>query len=1046
MSTFTVLGFAQVADSNNKIENVFNPPNIDNGRKKIVFNDDGIGLLYGHQIVGQIKTDDETKIIYKFVIYRTTDGISWKELKNSVLTKALSDTTSALGPRVVQSYSNGKQLLLSSKSFLTYTSKDGLSWEMLNYSGKDIQDFRKNNIGTIWSSMFHVNSFSHYLCFNEFGNVNMIFKNENGNWKKIQKEKIDSSVNSETPRITIHVGRKTVYHAFDGYFFMKKQWPHYIFESNREVLKLAQNNELLKKSYGGTYSYPEEVFMPYMNAKIIYARFASNIFVSNDGGISFHSLKNKIPFWPIDKIFNLCSDGSIFVAGAEKNGGYGKIWRSNDGGNTWKAIIDIRGSYLKSDPENFDLDFLPDGKVIIVANSMQSGIYVLKQGCGLTNTDPYANIVFGTTIITHGYQLGGTPPTGQNDWTFQMALEIIKKCGKGTIKIYDKSTGSFKTDTEVGVGGETVLLFDWAAESDDNSHGYSEAAGDALFAALMMEQKKGNVKLENLHLIGHSRGAVVNSECVLRLLSAGVAVDHVTYLDPHDWGVNVASANIVNDFDVHPELPGIPGKPNSHQAVIGWSGVGFCDTYYQDAGFEDGNCGTCFGGLEGRKIKGSNPNLWNYYGLNKICHSNIHSCGYTNSIILPNAVKDKEGGYKYARLGGNERPSSSNAQPEAIDADFFFGTYNFKSPDGTSFQRIKGVLNGSFDRGINEYSQNLPTTPGGQPQGYYYALLPGWQYHGGSNPSESVEYKADHVVLSNTLTPKNIKSLLRHNRFFVPKEAKAISFKYKSLKPEKGKLNIKIQSQTSLKSREFPISLEKINPSYIEHYIDVSEFSQDVITLEFELISTSNGNLSVALDDVRFDKNKSTFSANSNPQSSNQTQTTQQPTPIKEQLNSLPTTIENSDFSNNSGWETLEGDAEFKNGFVTLNPKKNKAVMSFESSNFQIPDYARTLSIKADKSEIGKGEIKVYIVTEGVEENVHTEKIDNSLNKAIKIIADTDKALETGNLPEKKTSRTFERLNIDISKYKGKAVKVKVTYESKGMIKAKLYLNEVTLK
>jgi len=392
MSTFTVLGFAQVADSNNKIENVFNPPNIDNGRKKIVFNDDGFGLLYGHQIVGQIKTDDETKIIYKFVIYRTTDGINWKELKNSVLTKALSDTTSALGPRVVQGYSNGKQLLLASNSFVTYTSKDGLSWEVLNYYGKDIQDFRKNNIGTIWSSMFHVNSFSNYLCFSEFGNVNTIFKNENGNWKKIQKEKIDSSVNSETPRITIHVGRKTIYHAFDGYFFMKKQWPHYIFESNREVLKLAQNNELIKKSYGGTYSYPEEVFMPFTNAKIIYARFASGLFVSNDGGVSFRSLKSKIPFWPIDKVYNLCSDGTIFIAGAEKNTGYGKIWRSNDGGNNWKAMIDIRGSSLKSDPDSWDLDFLPDGKVVMVSNSINSGIYIINQGCGtVSQVDPCAN-------------------------------------------------------------------------------------------------------------------------------------------------------------------------------------------------------------------------------------------------------------------------------------------------------------------------------------------------------------------------------------------------------------------------------------------------------------------------------------------------------------------------------------------------------------------------------------------------------------------------------------------------------------------------------
>lgn len=532
--------------------------------------------------------------------------------------------------------------------------------------------------------------------------------------------------------------------------------------------------------------------------------------------------------------------------------------KSSDGGITWNTLPIKPFDRLDFNSLNHDGRFYIPHKGTLYRSKE-------KIDCGISpSQEPETKIKFGTTVITHGYQLGGVPPTNQSDWTFQMALAIVKKHGKGTVKTYQKSTGRFKTDTEVGVGGETVLLFDWAAESDDNSHGYSEAAGDALFAALMMEQKKS--KLENLHLIGHSRGAVVNSECVLRLLSAGVAVDHVTYLDPHDWGVGTIATQTDDDFDVHPEFNPIPGIANSHQAVVGWSGVGFCDTYYQNSGWESPfpDCGTCVGGLEGRDIRGSNSTLWNYYGKNKICHSNIHSCGYTNSVISPNAVIDKEGGYKYARLGGNERPPLSDAQSIPIDADFFFGIYNLKRPDGIPYQRIKGIMNGSFDRGINEYSQNLPTTPGGQPQGYYYALLPGWQYHGGSNPSESVEYKTDHIVLSNSLTSKNSKSLLRHNRFFVPKDAKAIAFKYKSLKSEKGKINIKIQSQTSLKNRESSINLEKINPSFIEHNINVSEFSQDVITLEFELISTGNGNLSIALDDIRFDKNKSTFSTNSN--------------------------------------------------------------------------------------------------------------------------------------------------------------------------------------
>jgi hypothetical protein len=529
--------------------------------------------------------------------------------------------------------------------------------------------------------------------------------------------------------------------------------------------------------------------------------------------------------------------------------------KSSDGGITWNTLPIKPFDRLDFNSLNHDGRFYMPQKGTLYKSKE-------KIDCGISPSQkPETKIKFGTTIITHGYQLGGVSPTNQSDWTFQMALEIVKKHGKGTIKTYEKSTGRFKTDTEVGVGGETVLLFDWAAESDDNSHGYSEAAGDALFAALMIEQKKGNIKLENLHVIGHSRGTVVNSECVLRLLSAGVVVDHVTYLDPHDWGVGTIATQTDDDFDVHPEFNPIPGIANSHQAVVGWRGVVFCDTYYQDAGWEDGNCndcGSCLGGLEGRNITGSMSELWNYYGQCKLCHSNLHSCGYTKSVINPTSVLDKKGGYKYARLGGGERPASTNVQSIPIDADFFFGIYNLKRPDGTPYQRIKGIVNGSFDRGAFV-----------SVQGAKFSIIPGWDYHGGSISKEPAVHFSEGFV-EMTDSPDNVptnKSVLRHNRLYVPKGAKTIAFRYKTLKLEKGKLNIRIQSQTSTKSRESTINLEKINPTFIEHYIDVSEFLQDVITLEFELISTGNGISSIALDDVRFDKNKTTFSTNSNPPS-----------------------------------------------------------------------------------------------------------------------------------------------------------------------------------
>ena len=140
----------------------------------------------------------------------------------------------------------------------------------------------------------------------------------------------------------------------------------------------------------------------------------------------------------------------------------------------------------------------------------------------------------GTTVITHGFQANSTMPPG---WAFTMAEAILaaggdpSDCGAiggetpiGTVFSYSPEFGTWDfycgSDTP---NGEIALVFNWAEESDSadggGTQGFAEAAADALYAALRDPWLAGNfagvdLLASDVHFIGHSRGTVVNSDCV----------------------------------------------------------------------------------------------------------------------------------------------------------------------------------------------------------------------------------------------------------------------------------------------------------------------------------------------------------------------------------------------------------------------------------------------------------------------------------------------------------------------------------------------------
>ncbi|MBN2561793.1 MAG: DNRLRE domain-containing protein, partial [Phycisphaerae bacterium] len=341
---------------------------------------------------------------------------------------------------------------------------------------------------------------------------------------------------------------------------------------------------------------------------------------------------------------------------------------------------------------------------------------------------------FGTTIITHGYEPSGTLPA----WTLTMAQAIRLRAGLGRVLVYDRDTGVFELEQPSDDAGEAVLVFDWAAESNKEYHGYSEAAGDALFAALMMGGQSASFSLDHLHFIGHGRGSVVNSEAVERLLASGVSVEQVSTLDPVDAGWSA----VADDYDVNPTLGNV--------GFVTWSDVDWADNYFSYD--DDGEAIV----LSGRPLDGAyDVNLTGRGDATGINHTEVHAW-YHGTVDLEAAddgsgadiLEDwygglyyrsrDEDGYNQSRIVNEPRGAASGSP----------------TPIAFSFER-DGAVNGDFERG----PMLAPLVP-----------FPGWSGHGGGGDGNLFEN--GYLDLNDGHTWR------RHNRFYVPGEAVSIRFQY----------------------------------------------------------------------------------------------------------------------------------------------------------------------------------------------------------------------------------------------------------------------------
>ncbi len=375
--------------------------------------------------------------------------------------------------------------------------------------------------------------------------------------------------------------------------------------------------------------------------------------------------------------------------------------------------------------------------------------------------DPPASLVVAppptTTIITHGFSGDATPG---HHWQIDMGKAIrarhLALGGSGGVWLYSPSTGRWVLQEGTNASQCIVLVFDWAAESDLVQTGpnlnFAQAGADALYAAL--RTPSGNsfpvadlLTGRKLHLIGHSRGASVNSELARRLIAAGHQVNHVTTLDPHP---------VTQSGTPYPSPEWGDPIPTT------WQGVQWADNYWrEDLDPADFN-GMSLNGSTNRQLdegmlghpqqtsgyatEHSDVHLWYHGTIDTTCNSN---CADGKDITT------------WMRLNWWP-PFASCPGP------------SFNSSDTGYFFFLNTLMGGQYPCQLPSGNHPTPTAPpllfGGD---FASSSWAGWKYHGGGGDGNIL---GQYLTLGADLPAAA--SSLTHNRLYVPADTERLVYDY----------------------------------------------------------------------------------------------------------------------------------------------------------------------------------------------------------------------------------------------------------------------------
>ena len=418
------------------------------------------------------------------------------------------------------------------------------------------------------------------------------------------------------------------------------------------------------------------------------------------------------------------------------------------------------------------------------------------------------NSITSATIITHGYQT----TDGAGDALLPLARAIADRTG-GWLIDYEVVGGRSFIDTTQSIlpsgmneQRHAVVLFDWARESDEAVEGWVEGAGDAVFNLMVnlgLVNPKGGTGKE-LHMIGHSFGAAATSETVERLARYNIGVDHVTYLDPHEF-----------DQAVLPDDPSMTtlGKPAGYGATV-WNNVDFADAYYETRGTnvagrnsvvvprgrpipgaynlflndgselpDDGNGMAAQSPYPPGNFSGDHSYVWSGFYQGTVEHGLP-----TGSPAPETAVAWSSTGYNFSQVGMREDDLIQRPEPlffgAAPDQDHTYSNRNYATAAGAAavgvanaaaFTSAKyapdwnrlNIFNGNFQ--FDPQSNLIPFTDDDN--------TPGWDTHsdsGGGGAETGAVGGNTFLVLTET-AGKNAPSRT-HDRMYIPHDVRKLVF------------------------------------------------------------------------------------------------------------------------------------------------------------------------------------------------------------------------------------------------------------------------------
>jgi hypothetical protein len=387
----------------------------------------------------------------------------------------------------------------------------------------------------------------------------------------------------------------------------------------------------------------------------------------------------------------------------------------------------------------------------------------------------------GVTVITHGAQFAGTMIP---DWVVTMGQAILDRAdgastarSTGSMYQHDPATGGW-TPVAASVWNnsnnpdqDVVLLYNWTDESDQLQNGWLEAAADYLFASLLDENDNlpggmhdarfidlalaagGGGGLLDLHLIGHSRGGVLNSYVAERFDAAfeDLVIDQVTSLDAHP-------ASLMGDRGYNSSNPG-------DSRLFTFGNVRFADNYFQS----DGNYEPIFTfDFDGVVANGAYnfqiPTSVLENGGASLEHSDVHSW-YYGTITAPFAAG-------YAGFSGAGRNHDGDASfPEA-----WWGNSGVPARTDTGF--AYSDIGGASRAGLTVTSSKIdhglvPSMFNGDFSlaGAFSDLLPGWERHGGGGTAARAGSEAYLQLTSGA-------AFRLHNAIHIDRHAVAVEYDY----------------------------------------------------------------------------------------------------------------------------------------------------------------------------------------------------------------------------------------------------------------------------